>query len=72
MFQGDGLLPFLDVVGFCLSVYLFQGITFQVDFFQSHLFPHEFSREGDNPDVVSKSCLHGHDVPDIQFQVTVV
>ena len=46
------LLPFLDVVGFCLSVYLFQGITFQVDFFQSHLFPHECSRE----DTIPMSC----------------
>jgi len=67
--QGDGLLPFFDVVGLGLTVDLAVFAVEGVEARAAHLPRHEVARERHNADVVARRCLDGHDVAPFEGQL---
>ena len=53
VFEGDGLLPLLDVVGLGLAVYLLELATHRSKADTEHLTRHHIARERNDTDVVS-------------------
>ena len=69
VFEGNGLLPTLDVVGFGQAVDLLEFAVVGVESNAPHLLGYHVARQGDDADIVAGRCLHGDDVAPFERQV---
>ena len=69
MFERDGLLPFLDIVGFGLAIDFLELAVLRVEAHPLHLAGDQIARQRDDPDIVAGRRLDGDDVAPPQRQV---
>ncbi len=62
VFQSDGLLPTLDVVGFGLAVDFFVFAVVGIETGTTHLLSDHVARKRDDADIVTRRGLHCYDV----------
>ena len=69
VFQFDGFLPLLDVVGLGFAVYLLEFAVEGVESRAAHLARHQIARERNDADVVAGRSFDRHDVAPLERQV---
>ena len=69
MFERDGFLPFLDIVGFGLAIDFLELAVLRVEAHSLHLTGDQIARQRDDPDIVTGRRLDGDDVAPSQRQV---
>ena len=69
VFERYSLLPALDVVWFCLAVYLLVLAVEGGEARAAYLFGHHVARERYDTYVVSGRCLNGHDIAPFEIEV---